>query len=162
MYTEELDMDIRNANKNDMEKIKDLLSQVLLVHHKGRNDIFKANVRKYNDAQLAEILENDQTPVFVAQDGNLVVGYAFCVIKQTKDNNILQDMKTLYIDDLCVDENARHKHVGKSLFEYVKNYAKTIGCYNLTLNVWECNTSAKAFYEKMGLLPQKTIMETIL
>ena len=93
---------------------------------------------------------------------NEVLGYAFCVFIQHLNNNILTDVKTLYIDDLCVDEYKRGMHVGKSLYDYVVSYAKAQGCYNLTLNVWSCNTSAMRFYEKCGLLPQKVGMELIL
>ncbi len=58
------------------------------------------------------------------------------MITDRKDDNVLTDMKNLYIDDLCVDENMRDKHVGTVIYDYVKKYAKEIGCYNLTLNVW--------------------------
>lgn len=154
-------MNIRRADKRDMEKIKDLLNQVLTVHHNGRPDLFKANCRKYTDSELEELIKDDARPIFVADEDG-VLGYAFCVIKETKNNNILTDIKTLYIDDLCVDENIRGKHVGTALYNYVKEYAKEIGCYNVTLNVWSCNESAQQFYEGQGLKPQKTTLETIL
>lgn len=154
-------MNIRRADKRDMEKIKDLLNQVLTVHHNGRPDLFKANCRKYTDSELEELIKDDARPIFVANEDG-VLGYAFCVIKEMKNNNILTDIKTLYIDDLCVDENIRGKHVGTALYNYVKEYAKEIGCYNVTLNVWSCNESAQQFYERQGLKPQKTTLETIL
>lgn len=154
-------MNIRRADKRDMEKIKDLLNQVLTVHHNGRPDLFKANCRKYTDSELLELIKDDTRPIFVADEDG-VLGYAFCVMKETRNDNILTDIKTLYIDDLCVDENIRGKHVGTALFEYVKQYAKEIGCYNVTLNVWSCNESAQQFYEKQGLKPQKITLETIL
>ena len=152
---------IRRAEHRDTEKIMDLLLQVLTVHHNGRPDYFKPNCRKYTDAELAAIIDDDTRPIFVYDDSS-VKGYAFCVIQETKGDNVRCDMKTLYIDDLCVDENERGNHVGKSLYEHVKKYAKEIGCYNLTLNVWECNPSARAFYDKQGLTPLKTTLETIL
>lgn len=154
-------MKVRRAQIRDMEKIKDLLSQVLTVHHNGRPDLFKENCRKYTDRELEELIKDDTRPIFVADEDG-VLGYAFCVIKETKNNNILTDMKTLYIDDLCVDENIRGKHVGSALYNHVKEFAREIGCYNVTLNVWECNESAAKFYEKQGLVPQKTTLETIL
>ena len=67
-----------------------------------------------------------------------------------------------YIDDICVDENARGKGVGKAVYEYVRAWAKEEGYYNLTLNVWSCNPGAMKFYLAMGLTPYKTGMETIL
>ena len=152
---------IRRAESIDLEKIKDLLNQVLMVHHNARPDLFKANCRKYTDSEIMEIIADDQKPIFVADEDG-VLGYAFCVIQQHINDNILTDIKTLYIDDLCVDENARGKHIGKALFEYVKEYAKEIGCYNVTLNVWNGNDSAMRFYENCGLKTQKIGMEVIL
>lgn len=154
-------MKVRRAQIRDMEKIKDLLSQVLTVHHNGRPDLFKENCRKYTDRELEELIKDDTRPIFVADEDG-VLGYAFCVINETKNNNILTDMKTLYIDDLCVDEKIRGKHVGSALYNHVKEFAREIGCYNVTLNVWACNESAAKFYEKQGLVPQKTTLETIL
>jgi len=40
--------------------------------------------------------------------------------------------------------------------------AKAENCYNVTLNVWAKNESAKKFYESCGLTPQKIGMEKIL
>ncbi len=154
---------IRRAERKDMPRILDLLSQVLMVHHNGRPDLFKADVRKYTEEELTELIADDNKPIFVAVDEDgLVMGYAFCVFIQHLNDNILTDIKTLYIDDLCVDENLRGQHIGKQLYEYVLAFAKEQGCYNVTLNVWELNASAKKFYESCGLVPQKIGMEKIL
>ena len=156
-------MEIRRATAADIEGIDKLLYQVNMVHHNGRPDLFKAGGRKYTDEQLLALLADDTRPVFAAVDEEgHVLGYAFCILQQHPDDNILTDIKTLYIDDLCVDENIRGQHIGRRLYEYVKRYAKETGCYNLTLNVWACNESAKKFYERCGLVPQKYGMETIL
>lgn len=156
-------MVIRRAQQQDMERINELLMQVCLVHHRGRPDLFRYGQKKYTDAQLAEIIQDDNRPVFVAVDEkNQVLGYAFCIFKQFLNHNIMTDIKTLYIDDLCVDETLRGQHIGKTLYEEVLKFAKTEGCYNVTLNVWSCNESAQKFYESCGLKPQKVGMETIL
>ncbi len=155
-------MNIRRAQKKDMKQIDELLEQVDLVHHKGRPDLFKIG-RKYNDEQLLAIIEDDNTPILVAVDEeDRVLGYAFCVFKQYMDDNILTDIKTLYIDDLCVYEHLRGQHVGRTLYEAVLQFAREHNCYNVTLNVWALNESAMKFYEKCGLKPQKIGMETIL
>jgi len=154
---------IRRAQEKDIPEVDNLLSQVLEVHHSIRPDLFKGGCRKYNDLELAALFGNDLRPVFVyeGEDGK-IKGYAFCVMQQYLANNIMTDIKTLYIDDLCVDKECRGEGVGKKLFEYVKNYAKEQGCYNLTLNMWEGNEGAIKFYEKMGLRPYRYSMESIL
>lgn len=155
-------MKIRRAVFDDLEKINKLLKQVLEIHHSIRPDIFKGNVKKYTDEELLEIIADSKRPIFVADDDGDVIGYAFCIFQEHKNNNILTDIKTLYIDDLCVDENIRGKSVGKSLYQYILEFAKESDCYNVTLNVWSGNDSALRFYEKMGLTPQKVGMEKIL
>ncbi|MBP5180626.1 MAG: GNAT family N-acetyltransferase [Clostridiales bacterium] len=154
---------IRPALEKDIPRLKDLLLQVLTVHHEIRPDLFKADCTKYNDRELAAMIGNELRPVFVyVDDDDVTQGYVFCVIEQHPGNNILTDIKTLYLDDLCVDESLRGEGIGKKLYEYARDYAKEIGCHNLTLNVWEGNESAIKFYESLGLVPYKYGMETIL
>ena len=152
---------IRKAEKRDVGRIIELLHQVNMVHHVIRPDLFKPYTTKYDEQTLEELLNNGNKPIFVFDDG-VVQGYAFCQVTEVKNDQLLQDIKTLYIDDICVDETARGKHVGKALYDYVHDYALSIGCYNITLNVWEGNEPAICFYRNMGMQVQKTTMETIL
>ena len=152
---------MRKARKEDIQRIIELLHQVNMVHHVIRPDLFKPYTTKYNEQELEAMLDDDSKPIFVYDDG-MVLGYAFCQITEVRDNQLLEDIKTLYIDDICVDENARGRHIGKALYEYVRDYAKSIGCNNITLNVWEGNEPALHFYRNMGMQVQKTTMEVIL
>lgn len=151
---------IRKALPQDLQAVNHLLEQVLLVHHQGRPDLFRPSGKKYTDEELLAIFANPDTPVFVYDEDGAVLGYAFCAA-QSQDSGSLMPLRTLYVDDICVDENARGKHVGKALFEYLRAYARDSGYYNITLHVWECNPGAKAFYEAMGMTPQFTSMELI-
>ena len=153
---------IRRALEKDIPKIEDLLSQVDLVHHNGRPDIFKIG-RKYSAEELKVLLQDEERPILVSVDEqDEVLGYCFCIYQQHVNNSVLTDVKTLYIDDLCVDEALRGRHIGRELYEAAVKMARDSGCYNLTLNVWSCNPSALRFYEACGLVPQKICMEKIL
>ena len=154
---------IRRAQERDIPGILRLLLQVNMVHHNGRPDLFKGPATKYSEAQLRDILLDAQTPVFVSVDeAGAVEGHAFCIHRQARNDSILTDIKTLYIDDICVDETLRHSGVGQALYAHVRDYAAACGCYNLTLNVWSCNPGALRFYEKCGMVPQKIGMEALL
>lgn len=152
---------IRRAEIKDIAGIIELLHQVNMVHHVLRPDLFKPYTTKYNEQELAALIGDDSKPIFVFEDG-VVLGHAFCKITEVKNDKLLQDIKMLYIDDICVDEKARGKHVGKALYEYVRDYAASIGCNNITLNVWEGNDAALSFYKNMGMKVQKTTMEIII
>ena len=153
---------IRFAQEKDIPRIGELLSEVDLVHHEGRPDIFKIG-QKYDKYQLTEIIGDRSRPVLVSVDENdHVTGYAFCIFQQHTDNNVLTDIKTLYIDDICVGHEYRRQGIGKALYNAVVDFARDCACYNITLNVWSCNPEAMKFYEALGLTPMKVCMEKIL
>ncbi len=152
-------MEIRKAENCDAKRINELLYQVAKIHAEGRVDIFKSATKKYTDEQLIEIINCEKTPIFVAVEKDYVLGYAFCIHKSIENDLLLQDKKTLYVDDICVDESARGKRIGTRLYEYVLSYAKEKGFDNITLNVWAFNEGAYQFYEKCGMTPQRIIME---
>lgn len=153
---------IRRAKASDLPGINKLLYEVQKVHSDARPDLFRAGAKKYDDEQLVKIIGSDSTPVFVLEKNGQVLGYAFCIFRQVADSNTLTAIKTLYVDDLCVDECARGEHVGRRLYDYVIDFARESGCYNVTLNVWADNESAVGFYKAIGMRVQRIGMEKIL
>lgn len=155
-------MMIRRAEPRDLAAVDRLLSQVLAIHAEIRPDLFIPGTRKYTDSELLTIFADERSPVFVAEDADGVQGYCFCQLQERRGLNNMPDGRELYIDDLCVDEAARGRQVGRELYDYVCAYAKNLGCGAITLNVWEGNSAARAFYERMGMTVRKTVMETKL
>lgn len=155
-------MEIRFAQTEDVAGIIALLKQVGNVHHLGRPDIFRSNAQKYGASQVIAMLNQSSAPIFVAVEEKQVVGYGFCQLQRHENDPVLSDVTSLYIDDLCVDENHRGQGIGKAIYGEIVKYAKMRKCYNITLNVWACNESAMKFYEALGLQPQKIHMENIL
>ena len=156
-------MMIRKAEERDIPRIIELLGQVLQIHADIRPDIFISGTTKYTVDELKELLKNKENPIYVAVNkADVCVGYAFCQLREQPFSNNMVPFKSLFIDDLCVDQQERGQHIGESLFNYVKNEAKRLGCYEVTLNVWAGNTSAEKFYEKMGMKTKERQMEYIL
>lgn len=154
---------IRPAQEKDIPGILRLLVQVDMVHHRGRPDLFKGPATKYSESELRALLNDPEKPVFVYADaeGN-VLAHCFCVFRQEKNSGVMTDVKTLYIDDLCVDEACRGRHIGREMYAFVQAFARSEHCYNITLNVWALNPAALRFYEACGLKTQKIGMEEIL
>lgn len=157
-------MSIRRAENRDIPDIMRLLTQVNMVHHLGRPDLFNGPTTKYTEAELADLIPDDSRPIFVQTDeaDTRALGYAFCILQEHRGDRLMADIRTLYIDDICVDETCRGQRVGQRLYEHVLEHARALGCHNVTLNVWACNPGAMRFYEKMGMRVQKTGMETVL
>lgn len=156
-------MQIRRAQVKDIPAIMKLLSQVLEIHASIRPDIFIPGTTKYTVEELTTIINDDQKAVFVAVDeDDQVLGYAFTQLQEQPFSTNMVQFKSLFIDDLCVDGTRRSQGVGRALLDYVKAEAKRLGCYEVTLNVWEGNDSAINFYNKNGLKVKETNMEFIL
>ena len=156
-------MTIRKAQEKDISRIIELLGQVLQIHAEIRPDIFIPDTTKYTEQELATLLKDEKKPIYVAvNEEDVCLGYAFCQVKEQPFSNNMVQFQSLFIDDLCVDLFARGQHIGESLFDYVKQEAKKMGCYEVTLNVWAGNTSAEKFYEKMGMKTKERQLEYIL
>lgn len=156
-------MSIRRAEKRDIDDLLRLLTEVNMVHHNIRPDLFKGPATKYSREELEQKLQIEEDPIFVFTDGkDQVLGYIFCETQEVPDSPLRTHIRTLYVDDLCVYETARGQHVGQQLYAYAVDYARANGYYNITLHVWGGNDAAQKFYEKMGMQNQYTCLEQIL
>ena len=154
-------MTVHPVTTADIPRIIDLLKQVGGVHHDLRPDLFRAGAQKYDEAALRQLLSDPARPIFGAYREERLVGYCFCVRQEVRDDPVLRDRKSLYIDDLCVDESCRRQGIARALYDYTLDYAKKEGFDAVTLNVWAGNP-AESFYRQMGMQTQKTVMEQLL
>lgn len=69
-------MKIRKAEEKDIPRFSALLGQVLQIHAEIRPDIFISGTTKYTVGQLAELLKQEDKPIYVAVDEDDVQGYA--------------------------------------------------------------------------------------
>lgn len=153
---------IRQATTSDIPRLLSLLEQVLQVHHRLRPDLFKGQGGKFSQQDLEEMLLDDKRPIFVYEDDKgEVQGHLFMILEEDQSPAMLPH-KTLFIDDLCVDETARNQKIGEQLYQFALAKAREWGCYNLTLNVWNANQAALRFYQRMGMLPQEMRMEALV
>ena len=155
-------INIRQAREKDIQALLRLLSQILEVHAVIRPDLFISGTRKYTEEELKEILADKYRPIFVAEEAGEVLGYCFCVLQDETNSNNQRDTRSMFIDDICVDEKRRNQHIGRMLVDFVTAFAREMGCYDITLNVWEGNDAALEFYRRNGFGVRKTIMEKIL
>lgn len=155
-------MIIRRAEKKDIPGLLQLLLQVGQVHHDLRPDLFQPRTLKYQEADLEELLIQEDKPIFVAAKGAFIAGYCFCIHRKYRDSGVFIDRQELYIDDLCVDETLRGQGIAEALYRHAEDYARHQGCSFVTLNVWCGNDPALGFYEKMGMKPRSITMEQSL
>lgn len=153
---------IRLATVTDIPALMALLEQVRQVHYEVRPDLFQAQGTKFSPDQLEKLLADTQKPVFVYEVEGQILGHLFCIIEDKAGSDVLTPIKTLFIDDLCVDEKGRGQGIGQAFYAFARDYAKQQGCHNVTLHAFNDNVQALKFYEKLGMKPMYTQMEEIL
>ena len=144
------------------EALASFCSQMAMVLRAGYSLEEGLVLLSEDDPGLEQLLQDESRPIFIAEENGQVLGYGFCILKVTKDDPVLADHTTLYIDDLCVEETCRGKQIGKTVYTHIVEYAKSLGCDSVTLNVWAFNERAKGFNESLGLKAQKISMELLL
>ncbi len=155
-------MEIRFATEKDVPGILNLLRQEGQVHHRIRPDIFRPNAQKYGPSQVLAMLNKSNLPIFVAVEGDSVVGFAFCRVQTYYRDTVVVDHEACDIDEMCVEETHRRQKIGTALYEAVCRYARQRKCRAVTLNVWQANEPAMKFYESLGLKPRMLGMEAVL
>ena len=151
-----MDITVRPAKKEDHPAVERLLRQIAQLHADLRPEIFRPASHKYDAQQFAAMLGDPNAPILVAQDEHgEVLGYAILQVKIVGENYpVLLPRTFLYLDDLCVDVDARGLDIGTALMQAVRELAIVRGINRIELNVWECNEDAFKFYERLGFTTQ--------
>ena len=150
---------IRKANELDIDSILLLLKDVLEIHRQIRPDLFKKGTSKFDARELSYLLKNEDTPIFVYEDNEKVVGHLFLKIITREETRSSYSYKELFINDLVVNKQYRHKGIGKAFIEFAKKYGKEKGCKYVSLHAWEGNIDALIFYKKLGFTPRLYTLE---
>lgn len=140
---------IRKANINDLDKIINLKDQVHKLHVKWRPDIFVMESDMINKEILEELISADS--IFVAENEiNVVVGYMIAIIKPERKSIGTVSRKYLSIEVIVVDESYRRKGIGTEFLKFSEKLAKEANCTDLYLTVNEENKEGINNYEKFG------------
>ena len=76
-------MRIRKAKEKDIPRLLALLGQVLQIHAEIRPDVFISGTTKYTVRELAELLKQEDRPIYVAvNEDDVCMGYAFCQMQE--------------------------------------------------------------------------------
>ena len=145
-------------------------AQAAIPYYRKRAEVMSRHGKLMKAHQYKKDLkELEKVPNPARQDERIT---RLCSDSQAGETGTAQDrilpggnqvpMRSVFIDDLCVDAECRSQGVGKALFQFVADRARELGCYEVTLNVWEGNDAARRFYDARGMKPKETQMELIL
>ncbi len=108
----------------------------------------------FNFLQMkAEIEDRDATFLIAELDG-VAVGYA--KLRENKMIECLKDKNAIEVQRIYVLEKIKGKSIGRALMDKCFEIGKVRGYEILWLGVWDQNTKAQAFYERIGMKNEGT------
>lgn len=149
-------MMIRDMKLEDYDAVDTLMQQLHKIHVNGRPDLYVEMEHPYSKEELTEKIYNKEVITLAAEEENRIVGLCIVVIKHRSG---MVNMKTAYVDDLVVDQSYQHRGIAKSLFQKAEERAKALGAERMDLTVWSFNENALKFYQSIGMVPQRYILE---
>ena len=152
---------IREACLSDSNSMDILENQVFHMHLNARPDLIKPE-KPFNKEYFESCLDDEDIKIFVFEENREILGYIITRKWEYNNHHMYYDMVILDINNMCVDEKARDKGIGRQLFNRAKEYAKEIGAAKIELSVWSFNESALKFYEQLGMKERISRMEFII
>lgn len=146
---------IRELTLNDFEIAENIIARLHKIHVENRPDFYKENERPIDKKEYRQLLKSQDKINLAFVVDNKITGICLATVKNRIE-------KSIYIDDIFVLEEFRHRGIATRLFEQIKVTAKDIGAKRIDLTVWQFNTPALNFYKSLGMETQRTILETRL
>lgn len=151
-------MEIRQAQPGDYAEALRLIRQVHDMHYKHLSYIYNdieplPRERFYDDIASPDML------MLMAFEGGTAVGICEIEFKHTGSNPVMRKRLVAYINDICVDEQARGRGIGRALYERARSEARARECDSIELMVWGFNKNAFNFYKAMGMDVRSYVMQ---
>jgi ribosomal protein S18 acetylase RimI-like enzyme len=132
-------MSIQKATINELDSIAELFDSYRVFYHQESN---LEGAREF----LKERLVNEESVVFLANDGDNPVGF----VQLYPTFSSVSMKKSWVLNDLFVNESARKKGFGEKLLEKAIEFAEETGAIGLFLETGHDNVTAQRLYEKIG------------
>jgi len=106
--------------------------------------LIKTNItfKEFSDFLKSTLSEKHIIIVILIEDK--IIGTGTLIIEPKLTYNISH---MGHIENILVDEEYRCKGIGKSIINYLSNYAKEYGCYRIDLT---CEEKLEDFYKNLG------------
>ena len=147
-----MELTLRAAQHKDLEQLNELMFELHHHHYLASPEHFKTAEEIEQEKSIARYLDDPECLVYVALKGELIVGFVtgyFCELISTVSKTVQMGS----IDELYVLPDYRKESIAESLFEKLERTFDDYGVQQVFVEVWDFNSPAKHFYQKMGFIP---------
>jgi diamine N-acetyltransferase len=150
---------VRLATMDDAEDIARETSAIQHLHSDALPLIFKPpSADLFPPRKLAALIQDLNCVVAVAEMDGKIVGHIYGAIVERAESEFNHPQASIYIHQIGVDEEARHRGVGSALMSFMRDRALTLGLSAMYVDHWAFNERAAAFFEACGFSPMKIVM----
>ena len=161
---------IRPAHLEDFDAMSPLWRQLDDFHHKQDPVRFpKTGDRRPRDLSfLTELIDRPDRALLVAQEQPVdeedahLIGLCTIYVRTLPAGPVFPARVIFEIDDIVVDEPARRHGVGRALIREAEAWSRRHGAGEIVLNVYDFNGQARALYEQLGFMAERTRMTRAL
>lgn len=133
-------INIRKAIKSDVPALFALINE-LAVFEKAPEEVINTEEKMMEEG----FGESPYFHAYVAEEDGRVVGMSLVYFRYSTWKG-----KTVYLEDLIVNEPFRNRGIGKLLFERTMAFAREENCARMTWQVLDWNEPAISFYKNYG------------
>lgn len=147
-----MDVFIREATMADQAGLERLYQEIDTLHHDALPHLFrKAEEIERPSSFLEEQLGDENTHLFVADVGERLAGVISLKLRK-HDHSLFYGQEYLHISTLIVAAEYHGQGVAQPLMATAVTFAKERNLSQITLNVYEFNQRAIAYYQKEGFV----------
>ena len=150
---------IRAAVRGDEAQLAALSTSVQELHFAERPDVFKPAQAPELESWFAEQLRAPQPHIWIAQIGELVVGYALTNDEGRGENVYAYARCWREVVQVGVHPHYRRRGVAAALLRHVAAAAKADGISTLELNTWTFNSIGREAFEHLGFVAKNVRYE---
>ena len=151
-------MTIRLATSADLPALGRLGAQLMRVHYEFDPQRFMDPGTDSAEGYawfLGTQLKDDDSVVFVAEDGDKVVGYVYAALEPISWKELRDACG--FIHDIVVEERGRRRGVATALMDAAMAWLKERGAPRVVLGTAEQNEGAQRLFSRLGF--RRTMVE---
>ncbi len=146
-------MELREAEKSDLEEVFDLWWNELMQYHHDHNKKFyelkeKPEARELEIKHKKEAIDDEDCFLVIAEEGSQVIGFA--TAKKDERSPVWKKTSKVHIEDIAVSSEHRRKGIGTALVKKIVDWAKQKNAELVDVDIDVNNTPGKALHKDTG------------
>ena len=144
-------INVRKATADDYNSLCELFDEVDTLHRDNLPHIFqKPGGAAREQDYYSGLIADENVALFVAEVGENLVGFVHVIVRDAPAMPVFVPRRYAVVDSIVVKSEIRNSGIGRILMDKMQEWAIAKGATSIELNVYEFNTTAISFYERLG------------